>query len=334
MKPIDVWAAIVALMAVPTGCAVAPASPAQTGQPAVQAKVHRIGYLASGTRNPWHDSFPQGLSDLGYVDGQNIVIDWRFAEGQPDKLAAFASELVAAGTEVIVTGDTPAMIAAKKVTSTAPLVMGISADPVANGFAQSLSRPGGNITGLSSFSVETAGKRLELLKEMVPRAERVGVLWVPGNPVRDLEWAEIERAAQTLRVEVKPFKVTNADEIQQALDAAGDEGLDALLVAGEPLFNTNRALLAEGAARAGLPAVHERDELVTAGALASYGVSLPDLLRRSAAYVDKILKGANPGELPIEQPTLFRLVINLRAARDLGLTIDPSVLNRADQLID
>jgi len=297
-------------------------------------KIYRIGYLASATRNPpLHDTLPQALAELGYVEGKNLTLEWRFAEGDPDKLAKLAAELVSLDLDAIVLNDTPSAQAAKRATDRVPLIMGITSQPVETGLVQSLARPGGNITGFTSSSSETAGKRLELLTQIAPSVSRVGVFWVPGNPVRDLEWAEIQRAAMDLGVDVMPFLTPRADDIAGAFAAARDAQVDGLLFAGEPLYFMNRTSVIDLTYGLGLPAVHESDRIVADGALISYGVSLPDLLRRSATYVDQVLKGANPGDLPVEKPTRFDLTVNLDVACQQGVALPSAVLVRADQLL-
>jgi putative ABC transport system substrate-binding protein len=273
------------------------------------------------------------LRDLGYVEGQNLKLEWRFAEGDPSRLPKLAAELVSLKLDAIVLNDTPAAQAAKRATDRVPLIMGITSQPEETGLVQSLAHPGGNITGLTSSSSETAGKRLELLKQIAPSVSRVGVFWVPGNPVRDLEWAEVQRAAAVLGVDVMPFLTPQAEDLSRAFAASREARVDGLLFAGEPLYFMNRTSLIDLTNELGLPAVHESDRIVADGALISYGVSLPDLLRRSASYVDQVLKGANPADLPVERPTRFNLVVNLDVACQQGVVIPSTVLLRADQLL-
>jgi putative ABC transport system substrate-binding protein len=300
-------------------------------------KVARIGFLGTRTpsdMSPFLDAFRQGLRELGWVEGQNTVIDYRFAEGRFDRLPELAAELVRLKVDIIVAATTPAAVAAKNATATIPIV-GISlGDPVGLGLVASLARPGGNVTG-SSFSVGLGivGKGLELLEETIPKVRRVAVLSNPANPFQPLAIREVNAAARSLGVQLQLLEVRGPNELDGAFAAMAKERVEALLVVADSMFILHRTRLADLAARSRLPAAYGLREIVEAGGLMSYGPSLRDLYRRSAAYVDKILKGAKPGDLPVEQPTKFELVINLKAAKALGLTIPPSLLGRADEVI-
>ncbi len=301
-------------------------------------KVPRIGFLGTRTlsdTSPFLDAFRQGLRELGWVEGQNIVIDYRFAEGRFDRLPDLAAELVRLKVAIIVAAPTPAAVAAKKATETIPIVAIAVGDPVGIGLIASLAHPGGNVTGLSfSVGLEIAGKGLELLKETVPKVRRVAILSNPGNPGQPLSIRELNVGARSLGVQLQLLEVRGPNEFDGAFAAMATERVGALLVVADSMFNLHRTQLADLAARSRLPAAYGLRENVEAGGLMSYGPSLRDLFRRSATYVDKILKGAKPGDLPVEQPTKFELVINLKTAKALGLTIPQSVLSRADQVIE
>jgi putative ABC transport system substrate-binding protein len=308
---------------------------AQAQQP---GRVPRIGYLASGAgANEFSsraDAFRQGLRDLGYVEGKNIAFEYRRAEGKLVQLPDLAAELVGLKVDIIVVGGNSAIRAAKNATTTIPIVMPHSGDPVADGFVASLARPGGNITGLtSSPGYEISGKRLELLKESVPKATRVAVLRDPNNPGTALSLKETETAAQTLKVHVESVEVRGSKDFETAFRAVAAKRADALLVLAGGLFNTHRARIVTLAANSRLPTMYNEQEYVLAGGLMAYATNFTDLYRRAATYVDKILKGAKPADIPVEQPTKFELIINLKAAKQIGLTIPPNVLVRADKVI-
>jgi len=300
-------------------------------------KVPRIGFLGTRTlsdTSPYLDAFRQGLRELGWVEGQNIVIDDRFAEGRFDRLPDLAAELVRLKVAIIVAAPTPAVVAAKKATETIPIVAIAVGDPVGIGLIANLARPGGNVTGLSfSVGLEIAGKGLELLKETVPKVRRVAVLSNPANPGQPLSIRELNVAAQSLGVQLQLLEARGPNEFDGAFAAMATERVGALLVVADSMFNLHRTRLADLAARSRLPAAYGLRENVEAGGLMSYGPSVRDLFRRAATYVDKVLKGAKPGDLPVEQPTKFELVINLKTAKALGLTIPPSLLSRADEVI-
>jgi putative ABC transport system substrate-binding protein len=300
-------------------------------------KVPRIGFLrgtSPSDRPPLLDAFRQGLRELGWVEGQNIVIDYRYAEGRFDRLPDLAAELVRLKVDIIVAQPVPAVAAAKNATETIPIVMISGGDPVVLGFVASLARPGGNVTG-SSYGVglELVGKQLELLKETVPKVRRVAVLWNPANPGHPPAIREVNVAARSLGVQLQLLEARGSNEFDGAFAAMAKERVGALLVLSDAMFALHRTRLADLAARSRLPAAYGTREMVEAGGLMSYGSSLRDLFRRAATYVDKILKGAKPGDLPVEQPTKFELVINIKTAKALGLTIPQSLLQRADEVI-
>jgi putative ABC transport system substrate-binding protein len=271
------------------------------------------------------------MRELGYVEGKNIVIEWRFGGGTSGGVPALAAELVRLKVDVIVTGGSTNTRAAKEATVTIPIVMAQDSDPVANGFVASLARPGGNITGLSNLGAEISGKRLELLKEIVPKLSRVAVFWESTFPGNAQILRETELAAGALRVQLQYVDVL--EDIETAFRAASNGHAEAVLVLASPVFVSNRKQVIDLAVKSRLPAIYFRSEFVEAGGLMSYGANLNDLDRRAATYVDKILKGAKPADLPVEQPTKFELIINLKAAKQIGLTIPPHVLARADKVI-
>jgi len=302
------------------------------------AKIARIGYLAGNLAAAprLEEALRQGLRDLGYVEGRNVVIEIRDAEGKPERLPALAAELVALKVDVIVAPNTPQALAAKQATRTLPIVFSFVADPVASGLVTSLARPGGNVTGLSSLSPELVGKRLELLTQAVPGVSRVAVLWQPGfqgeRTDKDmLKGADV--AARALGVRLQFVEAQGPADIDRAFSDMTRARAGALTVVGNTMFITERRRLVDLAAKNRLPAVYARREYVDAGGLMSYGSNIADLFRRTATYVDKILKGAKPADLPVEQPTKFELVINLKTAKALGLTIPPALLGRADEVI-
>ncbi len=299
-------------------------------------KVPRIGllsYNSASLQAPRVKTFREGLREIGYVEGQNITIEYRYADGQPDRLPALAAELVHLKVDVIVTLGTDATRHAKEATSTIPIVMTQDNDPVATGFVASLARPGGNITGLSTLSPELSGKRLELLKEVVPKLSRVAVLWDPTTPGLAVSFKETEVAAQSLRVQLQSLEVTKPEDFDRAFQAITKGRAGALVNLGGPLTNRNRGKIVVFAAKSRLPAIYHRREFVEEGGLMTYDTSQSDRDRRAAIFVDKILKGAKPADLPVEQPMKFELIINLKTAKQIGLTIPPNVLVRADKVI-
>jgi len=308
---------------------------ATEAQPA--GKVPRIGFLGATsafTEKGRIEAFRQGLHELGYVAGENIVIEWRWAEGEFDRLPVLATELVRLSVEIIVTGGSTSTGAAKKVTTTIPIVMAQTNDPVGSGFVASLARPGGNVTGLSNFARELSGKRLELLKAVVPKLSRVAVFGDSTTPGNAQALRETELAARALKVQLQYLDILGPKGIETAFREASKGRADAVIVLVAPALVSQRRQMAELAVKNRLPAAYGAEEFVEHGGLMSYGVSVSDLYRRAATYVDKILKGAKPGDLPIEEPTKFELVINLKTAKALGLTIPQSVLGRADQVIE
>jgi putative ABC transport system substrate-binding protein len=304
---------------------------AGTQQPATMP---RIGFLAASTGEGSRPApVTEGLRELGYLEGKNIVIEWRQAAGKLDRLAAFADELVRLKVDVLLTAGSTATRAAKHATSTIPIVMVQDNDPVGSGFIASLARPGGNITGLSTLRPEISGKRLELLKEVIPGLSRVAILGSSNNPGNAEALKETEAAAAALKVQVQYRDVQTVNDIEAAFRDVRSQRADAALVLGGPIFNVNRRALAEHAAKTRLPTIYVRQNFVEAGGLMSYGINIADLQRRAAIYVDKILKGAKPADLPVEQPTKFELVINFKTAKQIGLVIPPNVLARADRVI-
>jgi len=302
-------------------------------------KAARIGYLVTGPlgtpeASRSFDAFRQGLRERGYLEGQNIVIEYRAAEGRNERLPALAAELIGLNVQIIVTQGTPAAVAAKQATSTIPIVMAIATDPVGAGLIASLGRPGGNVTGLANLDAELSGKRLEILKAAVPALARVAVLRNPANPAHKAALREAQAAAHALGVRVQQVDVRDPGEFGTAFYAMKRERADGLVLFADSMFGASRVRIFDLAAKNRLPAIFWQSEFAEAGALMSYGTSYPDLFRSAAVYVDKILKGAKPADLPVEQPTKFELVINLKTAKALGLTIPPSVLGRADQVIE
>ncbi len=301
------------------------------------AKVARIGFLEASSPSAIAariEAFRQGLRELGYVEGKNVAIEYRYAEGNFDRLPALAAELVRLNVNVIVTGGPTAIPAAKAATTVIPIVMAFDTDPVGSGFAASLAKPGGNITGLSTLAPELSAKQIELLKEIVPKLARVAVLGTASRPGSAHALREVENAAKALKVQVQFQDVVDPKGIDAAFLAARKGSADAVLVLGSPLFNANRTELTELASKSRYPVIYDRAEFVEAGGLMTYSVSLADLARRAATYVDKILKGAKPGDLPIEQPTKFDLVVNMKTAKALGIKIPNSVLAQATKVIE
>jgi ABC-type uncharacterized transport system substrate-binding protein len=298
-------------------------------------KIPRIGLLRTGTRSdPSVEAFQQGLRDLGYVEGQNIVIEYRYAEEKLNRLAGLAAELVRLKVDVIVVQGPQAIPAAKNATKTIPIVMG-SPDPVGTGLVASLARPGGNITGLTLISPELGGKRLELLKEIVPRITRVALLVDSANPANALVLKETEDAAKVLGLKLKILEVRGSSELEldKVIGVAKRDRFQAINFLPSTIFLSERQKIVALVASSRLPAMYYDRLFVEAGGLTSYGPNLADLYRREAVYVDKILKGAKPADLPVEQPMKFELVINLKTAKQIGLTIPPNVLARADRVI-
>ena len=315
------------------------AAPRVEAQPA--GKVYRIGYLASGwgsgTANPRPlEAFRQGLRELGWVEGQNIVIEYRFAEGRSDRLPGLADELVRLKVDVIAASPTPAALAARNATRTIPIVGMSLTEPVKLGLVSSLARPDGNVTGVTyGADTDIFGKQLGLLKEAVPKVRRVAVLSNPASsPAHPYQIGSVKAAARSLGVQLQLLEAREPGEFDGAFAAMAKERAGALLAVGDPMFFLHRTRLAELAVKSRLPSMSTQAQWVEAGGLMSYGPSVPDLYRRAAGYVDKILKGAKPGDLPIEEPTRFELVVNLKTAKALGLTMPPSLLLRADSVLE
>jgi putative tryptophan/tyrosine transport system substrate-binding protein len=299
--------------------------------------VPRLGLLIPGSSSafaPRIEAFRHGLRDLGYVEGRNITIAYRFTEGQDDRLPELVAELIHLKVDIMVTDGEAAIRAAQHATTTIPIVMAVSGgDPVGQGVVASLARPGGNITGLSLMLPEVSGKRLELLREAVPKLSHVAVLWNPEGSGSTLVFKETQTAAHALGLQLQSLEVRSPDEFDQAFAAMTREHADALVVISNELFFGHRRQLAELTVRHRLPAMFHLREYAEAGGLMAYGADAADMYRRAATYVDKILKGAMPADLPVEQPVKFDLVINLKTAQALGLTIPPSILFQADEVI-
>ena len=304
--------------------------PAQAQQ---AKKVPRIGYLRFIEFPAYDAAFRNGLSDLGYVERENIQVEYRFAGGSLARLAEFAAELVSLKVDVIVAGSTQSIDAAKRATKTIPIVFPVTFDPVESGFVASLARPGGNLTGLSTVNPDAAAKRVELLKEVLPQISRLAVLRNPINSGSQFPLKETEAGAKQLGIRLQTLEARSPEELEGVFRLATSERAGALIVIVDALFNAEQQRISELALRHRLPTMFDSTQYVEAGGLISYGANLSDLFRRAATYVDKILKGAKPGDLPVEQPTKFDLVINLKTAKQIGVTIPPQVLARADKVI-
>jgi putative ABC transport system substrate-binding protein len=303
------------------------------------AKLWRIGFLTASSRQLMvdlgrSDGFMKALRELGYVEGENLVIEWRFADGDYERLPSLAAELVRLRVDLIVAAPSPAIRAAQQATATIPIVFATASDPVGNGFAASLARPGGNLTGLSNSNLDVSAKTLELLKAVSPKMSRVAVLRNPGDPSEAALLRTIHAAARQIGVESFSVDARTLEEIERAFAAMKRERADDLVIAADAVFSMQRQQIAELAIKYRLPSITQSVIYAKAGGLMSYGQDLAEDYRRAAVYVDKILKGAKPGELPIEQPTRFRLVINAKTARALGLPIPQSLLVRADEVIE
>jgi len=299
-----------------------------------------IGFLAGGVPNlngPIISAFRRGLAELGYIEGRNFLIVDRWAEGKPERFPALAADLVALKVDVILTaGGTAAAVAAKQATTTVPIVFSVVGDPIAEGLVTSLARPGGNITGLSNVTVDLIGKWMELLKQIVPRVDLIGVLFNPDSVpdrARELRLKELDASAQALGLQLQVVEARGPADFDRAFSEMSAKGAGALLVLATPVFDIERQRIVDLAARNRLPSVYASRNYVESGGLMCYGPNFADLYRRAAGYVDKILKGAKPADLPVEQPTKFELIINLKTAKQIGLTIPPNVLARADKVI-
>jgi len=296
-------------------------------------KAYRIGYLAMFP-SPSKEAFLQGLHDLGWIEGQNIIIEYRYAHGRSKQLPELVADLVRLKVDLIVAATPQPVQAAKEATTTVPIVMVAVADPVTYGFVTSLARPGGSITGVSLLLPGLSAKRLELLRQLVPELARAAVLWNAANPFRALDLKVLQAGARALGVTLQSLEVRRPDDFDRAFEAASRERADALITLEDPLTFSHRTRIVSLAAKHRLPAIHGLRQFVDAGGLLSYGPNLLDNYRRSAAYVDKIIKGAKPADLPVERPTKFELDINLKTAKALGITIPQSLLLRADRVIE
>jgi putative tryptophan/tyrosine transport system substrate-binding protein len=310
-------------------------SPAEAQQ---AKKVPRIGFLASSgdpdTPGPWVEAFRQGLRDLGYTEGKNIVVEYRYIEGKLDRIPSLVAELVQLKVDVLILVALPAIRAAKQATKTIPIVMVATVDPVATGLVDSLAHPGGNITGLTRLTRDLSGKRLELLKEVVPRISRVGILWETDDPAAAIAYKEYDAAARALKIQPQSLEVRGPNpDFEEAFQAATKEHANALITVVSVLVSRYLKQIAELAIKNRLLSMSEVSRYGEAGGLMSYSANDAESYRRAAVYVDKILKGAKPADLPVEQPTKFELVINLKTAKQIGVTIPPSVLYRADKVI-
>ena len=305
------------------------------GQP---AGVPRVGYLGNSSPSlevDLLDAFRQGLQEFGYTEGQNIIIEYRWAEGKYDRFPDLLADLVRLKVDAIVTAGTPGALAAKRATKTIPIVMAVAGDAVGTELVDSLAHPGGNITGSTTIVQELEGKRLELLKEIVPRLSRVAMLSNPANPLNPIILKQTQLAARALRLRLEPIvEVKGVSELERAFATISKVRPDALIMIADRFLLAERTRIVEFAEKRRLPTMYPYSEMVKDGGLMSYSPSYPDLFRRAAKYIDKILKGAKPGDLPVEQPTTFELVINLKTAKALGLTIPQSLLLRADQVIE
>ena len=303
-------------------------------------KVPRVGVLLPGSSpsaseaSPNLDAFRRGLREHGYVEGRTIAIEYRFGEGRDDRLPGLAAELVGLNVDVIVTATGPAILAAKRATTTIPIVMAATGDPVGTGLVDSLARPGGNLTGMSTLDTELTGKRLELLKEAVSGLSHVGAVWSANDFGMEIAFARVAHAAELLGLRLRDMGIRDPADFPAVFDTAAGARLDAVIVLAQPFTQRHRAQIVELVARNRLPAMYTLRGFVDGGGLMSYGPIVAEMYRRAASHVDRILKGAKPSEMPIEQPTKFELVVNLKTAKALGLTIPESILARADEVIE
>ena len=315
------------------GSSLAGWSPAARAQQA--GRVPTIGFLGSATpatQGQWVTAFVQRLRELGWIEGRTIAIEYRWGEGRPERFTEIAAEFVRLKVDVMIVGGTPTAVAAKQATAVIPIVFAMTGDPVGTGLVAHLARPGGNVTGLSTQTTDTVSKRIELLREVVPNLRRLAILANINSPVVVLEMGEAQAAANTLGLEVVTLEVGQAEDIERTFETLGRA--DGLYVCADPLVSANRTRINALALAARLPTMHDLREYAVPGGLMSYGPNIPDLFRRAGDYVNKILRGAKPAELPVEQPTKFDLVINLRTAKGLGLEIPPTLLTRADEVIE
>jgi putative tryptophan/tyrosine transport system substrate-binding protein len=296
-----------------------------------------IGLLSPFSRADtelWHQAFRQGLRDLGWIEGVNVGIEYRFAEARMERLPELVSDLIKLKVDAIIVSVTPDALVAAKATKTIPIVMVSPGDPIATGLIASLARPGGNVTGMSQMLTELVGKRLELLKDVAPSISRVAVLWNPRDPISTLAWRELQAPARQLEIDLYSLEVQSSDQFEAAFASAIGADVGAIMAMPSPIFVDNERRIADFAAANRLPSIFHLPEFVRVGGLLSYGPDRSDLFRRAASYVDKILKGANPADLPVEQPTKFQLAINLNTAKTLGLTVPLFLLARADEVIE
>jgi putative ABC transport system substrate-binding protein len=322
-----------AFIALLGGAAAAWPLAARAQQPGKLPTIGFLGSLSPSAQSTWTAAFVQRMREHGWIEDRTVAIEYRWAEGRGERFAEIAAEFVRLKVDVIVTAGTEAVIAVKKATSVIPIVFGTAGDPVATGLVASLARPGGNVTGLSNQSADIAGKRLELLQAVVPSLRRLAIMANIASSIGVLEMREVQTAAQTLGLEVATLEIRRAEDIAPAIEALKG-GADALYVVTEPLVNTNRVQINTLALGARLPTLHGQKPYVEAGGLMSYGANIPDLFRRAADYVDKILRGTKPADIPVEQPTKFDLVINLKTAKALGLEVPPTLLATADEVIE
>jgi putative ABC transport system substrate-binding protein len=310
--------------------------PCSSAQAQQLKKISRIGILELASPSAsadGHKAFQQGLHELGYVEGKNMILEYRYAGGKLDLLPELAADLVRLNVDAIVTRSTASIRAAKNASKTTPVVFAAAGAPVEDGLVSSLARPGGNVTGLALLSADLDGKKLELLKEVLPKLARVGFLWTVGSARADLRVREVEAAAKALGLRLQSLRVTGSDDFEEVFGAAKNAGAQALTLVPSPFLFTHRALIFDFVTKNRLPAIYSTSDFVEAGGFMSYGSDLLDNWRRAATHVDKILKGAKPADLPVEQPTKFELVINLKTAKQIGVAIPPNVLIRADRVI-
>jgi putative tryptophan/tyrosine transport system substrate-binding protein len=301
------------------------------------AKVWRVGMLetTAATLNAANlDAFRQALRQLGYVEGQNLIVEYRSGDGHIDRFPQLAAELVHLNVDIIITRGTPAALAAKKATTTIPIVMAAIGEPVETGMVASLARPGGNVTGLSAFVTELTAKRVEIMRELIPQLSRMALIDNMANRSVPAQWDEMKRAAVAFGIQPQLYDVRKAEDMERAFSSAIAQRVNALSVGNDSVLIANRIQVVQLAARHRLPAIYATRDFVDAGGLLSYAAHYPDLYRRAAAYVDKIFKGAKPADLPVEQPTKFEIVVNLKAASALGLEVPPTLLARADEVIE
>ncbi len=298
-------------------------------------KASRVGFLhARGPGSSAEEAFRQGLRDLGYRIGQDIILEFRYAQGDPARFTDFAADLAQLGVDIMVAPTPQAVAAARKATTTTPIVFVVVGDPVGTGVVASLSRPGGNITGLTLFGTELGGKRLELLKELVPRLTRVAILWNSSVPDKVVEWEQMREPARALGLQLQSVEVRTRGDFPAAFEAARNGGAEALIALAEPLVFNQRDVILDFTAKSRVPAMYAWKEFVEAGGLIAYGASIDANYRRAAFYVDRILKGSRPADLPVEQPAKLEMFINAKTAKALGLTIPQSLLLRADHVVE